>query len=58
MDYTKGKIVKFLIDFFGEDYRGMTHALEVLRYSESTMARYSDCDYDVVVASAPLHDLG
>ena len=34
MDFCKGKITKLLVDYFGNDFRRITHALEVLKYSE------------------------
>jgi HD superfamily phosphodiesterase len=48
-----------LVDYFGEDFRRITHALEVLKYAERIMEDgKEDCDSDVVIASALLHDVG
>jgi HD superfamily phosphodiesterase len=47
-----------MVDYFGNDFRRITHALEVLRYAEKIMENTPDCDYDIVVASALLHDIG
>ena len=58
MDYCKGKITKLLVDHFGNDFRRITHALEVLKYAEKIMENTPDCDYDIVIASALLHDVG
>jgi HD superfamily phosphodiesterase len=58
MEYLKGKITKLLTDYFENDFRRITHALEVLRYSEILMEDWQNCDYDVVIASALLHDVG
>ena len=58
MDYCKGKITKLLIDYFGNDFRRITHAMEVLKYTEKIMENTEDCDYEVLVASALLHDVG
>jgi len=58
MEYCKGKITKLLVDYFGNDFRRITHALEVLKYAENIMENTSNCDYDIVVASALLHDVG
>ena len=58
MDYCKGKITKLLVDYFGNDFRRITHALEVLKYAEKIMQNTMNCDYDIVIASALLHDVG
>jgi HD superfamily phosphodiesterase len=58
MDYCKGKIIKLLIDHFGNDFRRITHALEVLKHAEKIMENTEMCDYEVLVASALLHDVG
>jgi HD superfamily phosphodiesterase len=58
MDYCKGRITKLLVDHFGNDFRRITHALEVLKYSEKIMENTESYDYDIVIASALLHDIG
>jgi HD superfamily phosphodiesterase len=58
MDYCKGKITKLMIDFFGNDFRRITHALEVLKYAEIAVEKVESYDYEVLVASALLHDVG
>jgi HD superfamily phosphodiesterase len=58
MDYFKGRVVKLMVDYFGTDFRRITHALEVLRHAEIIMGNREDCDYEVLVASAVLHDIG
>jgi putative nucleotidyltransferase with HDIG domain len=58
MDYCKGKITKLLTDYFGTDYRRITHALEVMKYAEEIMKNTEGFDYDIVMASALLHDVG
>ncbi len=58
MEHCKGKIVKLLVDHFGSDFRRITHALEVLKYSENIMEEYEGCDYEVLIACALLHDAG
>jgi putative nucleotidyltransferase with HDIG domain len=58
MDYCKGKITKLLVDYFGDDFRRITHALEVQKYAENIMENTPNCDYDIVIASALLHDVG
>ncbi len=54
----KGRLVKVLTDFFEDDYRRITHAIEVLKYAEQTMAKYPQADEEIVIASAILHDVG
>jgi HD superfamily phosphodiesterase len=56
--YCKGRITKLLVDYFGDDFRRITHALEVLKYSEKIMENTEGWDYEVVVASALLRDIG
>lgn len=58
MDYCKGKIIKLLVDYFENDFRRITHALEVLKYAEKAAEGTEDFDYEILVASALLHDVG
>jgi HD superfamily phosphodiesterase len=58
MDYCKGKVTKLLVDYFGNDFRRISHALEVLKHAEKTMENTECCDYEVLIASALLHDIG
>lgn len=58
MDYIKGRIAKLLVDYFGNDFRRITHALEVLKYSENIVEKTEGCDHDILVAAALLHDIG
>lgn len=58
MEYCKGKITKLLVDYFENDFRRITHALDVLKYAERIMENTPNCDNDIVVASALLHDVG
>ena len=58
MNYCKGKITKLLVDYFDNDFRRITHALEVLKHAEKIMENTETCDYEVLVASALLHDTG
>jgi HD superfamily phosphodiesterase len=58
MEYVKGKITKLLTDYFENDFRRISHALEVLKYSEILMEDVKNYDYNVVIASALLHDVG
>jgi len=58
MDYCKGQIAKLLIDYFRDDFRRITHALEVLKQAERIMEDTPCCDREIVIASALLHDVG
>jgi HD superfamily phosphodiesterase len=58
MEYCKGKITKLVTDYFGTDFRRIAHAMEVMKNSEEIMQKTEGCDYDIVVASALLHDVG
>ncbi len=58
MDYVKGKITKLLVGHFGNDFRRITHALEVMKHAENIMESVEGCDYDVLIAAALLHDVG
>ena len=58
MDYVKGKITKLMVDYFGYDFRRITHALEVMKHAEIIMERTTGCDYETLIASALLHDIG
>ena len=58
MEYCKGKIAKLLVDHFQSDFRRITHALEVLKHAERIMEDTQGYDYEIVVASALLHDAG
>ena len=48
MEYCKGRITKLLVDYFGNDFRRINHALEVLKYSEQIMENVPDCDREIV----------
>jgi len=58
MDHCKGRIVKGLVDYFENDFRRITHALEVLKEAERIMAERPCCDREIVIATALLHDVG
>lgn len=58
MDHVKGKITKLLVDHFGNDFRRITHALEVMKHAEKIMENRGGCDYEVLIAAALLHDVG
>ena len=58
MDHPRAKIVRLLAAYFGEDDRRIEHALRVLCHAERIMEKREDCDPEVVIASALLHDVG
>lgn len=58
MDDCKEKITKLLVDYFRNDLRRTTHALEVLKHAERIMNDTPACDREIVIASALLHDVG
>lgn len=58
MEYCKGKITKLLVDFFEDDFRRITHALEVMKHAERIAESRQDYDYAVLIAAALLHDIG
>ena len=58
MDYFKTRVTKLLVEYFGNDSRRISHALEVLKHSELIMENFQCCDYEILVASALLHDIG
>jgi putative nucleotidyltransferase with HDIG domain len=58
MDHCKGRIVKRLVDYFENDFRRITHALEVLKHAERIIDDMPGCDREIVIAAALLHDVG
>jgi HD superfamily phosphodiesterase len=58
MEHFKGRAAKLMVDYFANDYRRITHALEVLKYAEKIRDDGEEGDYEVLVAAALLHDIG
>ena len=58
MNHLKGRVIKQLVDFFDQDYRRITHALDVLYHAQRSMESHPDADAEVVIAAALLHDVG
>ena len=58
MKYPRARILRSLVDFFGQDDRRIEHALRVLYHAENIMADHPDCDPEIVIACALLHDVG
>ena len=53
----KGQLIKTMVDFFEQDYRRITHAIEVLKQAELLLGHYDNVDEELI-ASAVLHDVG
>ena len=58
MKYLRTEIIKLLINYFDNDNNRIEHALRVLYHSENIMQKYNECDQDIVIACALLHDIG
>jgi len=58
MKYIRAKIVRILVEYFGSDDRRIEHALRVLHHADRIMEDRPQCDSDIVIASALLHDIG
>ncbi len=54
----RARIIKAMMDFFGQDEGRIEHALRVLYHAERTMEQYEGYDLDIVLATAILHDVG
>jgi len=58
MEYVRAKVTRELIHYFGTDNKRIEHALRVLHHADNIMLNRSDCDADIIIASALLHDVG
>ncbi len=58
MKHLRAKLTRVLIDYFGADDRRIEHALRVLHHADRLIGDRSDCDADIVIGSALLHDVG
>lgn len=58
MKYLRAQLMRSLVDYFGNDHRRIEHALRVLHHAETVMMRRPECDPDIVIAVALLHDVG
>jgi len=58
MEYPRARIARSLVQYFADDERRIEHALRVLYHAERIMEKRADCDAEVVIASALLHDIG
>jgi HD superfamily phosphodiesterase len=58
MKYLRAQLVRVLTRYFGDDDRRIEHALRVWHHAETIMADTPECDPEIVIASALLHDIG
>ena len=58
MKYLRSQLIRVLTQYFGTDDRRIEHALRVLHHADRISDDRPDCDTDIVVASALLHDVG
>ncbi len=58
MEHAKAHLVKALVEFFEDDLRRIEHALKVLKYAEHEASGRKDCDREIILAAAILHDVG
>jgi putative nucleotidyltransferase with HDIG domain len=58
MKYPRAQITRTMVAYFEEDNRRIDHALQVLHHAENIMPDVPDCDPEIVIAAALLHDVG
>ena len=58
MKYARAKIIRALLEHFEDDNRRIDHAISVLIRAERILMDRDDCDNELVVAVALLHDVG
>jgi HD superfamily phosphodiesterase len=58
MKYLHAQLVRVLVEYFSTDDRRIEHALRVLYHAEHIAEDYPECDADIVIAVALLHDVG
>jgi len=58
MNHIQAQITRQLVEYFGSDDRRIQHALRVLHHAERLMSERVDCDPEIVIAAALLHDVG
>lgn len=57
-DMFLGTVTSLLTGFFASDTHQIGHALLVLHHALRLSAARGDCDFEIVVAAALLHDIG
>jgi putative nucleotidyltransferase with HDIG domain len=58
MKHLRAKLTRALIEFFEPNEARIDHALRVLCHSDRLFASRPECDEEIVVAAALLHDVG
>ena len=58
MEYLRAQLCRILVDYFDTDDRRIEHALRVLYHAERIMEAHPECDPEILVAAAVLHDVG
>lgn len=58
MNLILGQLTAELVRHFEGDHRRIQHAVRVLHHSLSLLDERGDCDEDIVIAAALLHDVG
>lgn len=58
MKTLRAKIVRALVDYFGDDNRRIEHALQVLFQAEQIFHSHPRGDEEIIIAVALLHDIG
>jgi HD superfamily phosphodiesterase len=58
MKHLEAQLVRVLAEYFGPDDRRIEHALRVLHHAKRIMDEHPECDSDVIIATALLHDVG
>ena len=58
MEYFRARVTRELIKLFGDDNRRIEHAMRVLYHAEKILEQKPECDSEIVIASALLHDAG
>lgn len=58
MEHLRSQLVRVLVEYFGDDDRRIEHALLVLHHADNIASSHPDCDSDILIASALLHDVG
>lgn len=58
MDYPRAILIRELVNYFGEDNRRIEHALRVLHHADNIIEQQVECDHEIVIAAALLHDIG
>ncbi len=56
--YLRATLLQVLTEYFSPQKRQVEHAVRVLQHAERIMDERRDCDSEIVIASAILHDIG